>query len=614
MINKCPQCGFEPVAEKMICPNCGFEIKENIAQKIEEQNEQKDTHKNDNIAWSDFKDVSIGSVMETFNEQHSLKDDEEPKKESAEPEELSENPILSAYIRQHKGEEGESVEELIAKGTQVQPEADSATDEQEDEKAEQTVSEETEQPTDPEDMDDMTDVTAETIEAESLSAEGTDLFSETEEPAEPIVPSEIEETENETTQSTEPLETEEPIQEIPAEEPKEQTTDPAPVQEASEQHRKPRRSRTPYVAAAAVLVLGVGGWLFYDHQEKVAAAKAEAQRVSSALETIQGQLDQFYTDKDNQFIKENKSMAELETINADLAPYKKEKDYAALHKTYEDIKGKMQIVDEINQLFDRPIIVGDQLDKKAVNLSSEAVKLEKPEGQTPFDTLIAQAIDQASNQASANQQADEAVAKVYQKDQVAKDATRKNYEAAKEKVAKLPDSSKKEALTAALKQVDSSLTKKETAEKQAAAKKAAEAKAAEAKKQAAAAQAKEAEKQAALPSEASPNMQTNSNNQPILGTVPSDVADADNPAWQWAPGVKEKVLATCIARGYIVEGGYTLEKVRIENGEGYYNLFATNTRSKLMKGISDDALPFYLVTINCKTGYFRGNGSDHTVR
>ena len=54
--------------------------------------------------------------------------------------------------------------------------------------------------------------------------------------------------------------------------------------------------------------------------------------------------------------------------------------------------------------------------------------------------------------------------------------------------------------------------------------------------------------------------------------------------------------------------------VTIENGEGYYNLFATNTKSSLLKGISEKALPYYIVTINCKTGYFRGNGNDHTIR
>lgn len=109
-------------------------------------------------------------------------------------------------------------------------------------------------------------------------------------------------------------------------------------------------------------------------------------------------------------------------------------------------------------------------------------------------------------------------------------------------------------------------------------------------------------------------MQTNSANQPILTTNAADVADSSNPAWTWSSGVLDQVIATCIERGYIVEGGYKLERVRIENGEGYYNLYATTNQAPLTANYKAKDLPLYLVTINCKTGYFRGNGNDHTVR
>lgn len=109
-------------------------------------------------------------------------------------------------------------------------------------------------------------------------------------------------------------------------------------------------------------------------------------------------------------------------------------------------------------------------------------------------------------------------------------------------------------------------------------------------------------------------MQTNSANQPILATDAADVADSSNPAWTWSSGVLDQVIATCIERGYIVEGGYKLERVRIENGEGYYNLYATTNQAPLTANYKAKDLPLYLVTINCKTGYFRGNGNDHTLR
>ena len=46
-----------------------------------------------------------------------------------------------------------------------------------------------------------------------------------------------------------------------------------------------------------------------------------------------------------------------------------------------------------------------------------------------------------------------------------------------------------------------------------------------------------------------------------------------------------------------MEGGYSSEPVKVENGEGYYNLYATSNRASLTKGYSDSDLPMYLVTI-----------------
>ncbi|MGX7164788.1 cell division site-positioning protein MapZ family protein [Enterococcus massiliensis] len=590
MINKCPQCGFEPVAGKMICPNCGFEIKENIAQKIEDQNEQKDTHKNDNIAWSDFKNVSIGSVMETFNEQHGIDEDTETTKSIEAKDEPIENPILSAYIRQHKGEEGETVEELVAK---------------EQAEAQSTIAESTELIEEPvEEVDGA--------EENVISLSETKEITSAETAEATAVPEEIDEGLKNSEQASQPTEVL-----LEAESDSEHLEEVDDEEAATEEpiRNKPHKSRGSYlIAAAAVAVVGIGGWLFYDHQEKVAAEKAQEQKVTSALEDIQQQLDQFYLDSDQQFIKENKSLAELETVKTTLDKYENEEKYAAINASYGKLKEKFTTINQVNQLFDQPILVGDHLAEPAVYDSLADVTLEKPTGTSAFDQLVTQAIEKAEKQAAALQKATDAVALVYQKDQVKSDASRKNYQTANNLVKKLPDSTSKTAMLEALSAVDGALSKKETAAKEAAAKKAAEKEAAA--KEAAANQAakEQAAQQAALPAEASPNMQPNTNNQPILGTVASDVADANNPAWQWAAGVKEKVLATCIARGYIVEGGYTLEKVRIENGEGYYNLFATNTRSSLMKGVSDSALPFYLVTINCKTGYFRGNGSDNTIK
>ena len=77
----------------------------------------------------------------------------------------------------------------------------------------------------------------------------------------------------------------------------------------------------------------------------------------------------------------------------------------------------------------------------------------------------------------------------------------------------------------------------------------------------------------------------------------SAVNDSSNPAWEFADGVLEQILETSRARGYITGNQYILERVNIVNGNGYYNLYKPDGT--------------YLFTLNCKTGYFVGNGSGH---
>lgn len=76
------------------------------------------------------------------------------------------------------------------------------------------------------------------------------------------------------------------------------------------------------------------------------------------------------------------------------------------------------------------------------------------------------------------------------------------------------------------------------------------------------------------------------------------VADTSNPAWTWANGVLDKIIATSHSRGYFSGDNFILEPVNIINGNGYYNMYLPDGT--------------YLFSINCKTGYFVGNGSGHS--
>ena len=76
------------------------------------------------------------------------------------------------------------------------------------------------------------------------------------------------------------------------------------------------------------------------------------------------------------------------------------------------------------------------------------------------------------------------------------------------------------------------------------------------------------------------------------------VADTSNPAWTWADGVLDKIIATSHSRGYFSGDNFILEPVNIINGNGYYNMYLPDGT--------------YLFSINCKTGFYVGNGSGHS--
>ena len=63
-------------------------------------------------------------------------------------------------------------------------------------------------------------------------------------------------------------------------------------------------------------------------------------------------------------------------------------------------------------------------------------------------------------------------------------------------------------------------------------------------------------------------------------------------------GVLDKIIATSHSRGYFSGDNFILEPVNIINGNGYYNMYLPDGT--------------YLFSINCKTGYYVGNGSGHS--
>jgi hypothetical protein len=383
-------------------------------------------------------------------------------------------------------------------------------------------------------------------------------------------------------------------------------TEPTESMKESEPSQK-KKKKGPYLALVALLLLGVGGWTYYDHQQNVQAQiAAQEEEQKQKISNLQQTLAEFYTDSSRQFIRTSMINQDLTKLKISLNEVKEEKEYNQLEKTYEDIQSKIKAIKHVNELFTSSVIEDDHLVNDPKLKEDKEVQLLTTDN-TAFGQLVQQAQEKAEEQYKQLQTAKEKVKVIYNNDKVIENATRDQYKEAKVAVDQVKNEELIVSLKDQLQKVDEILTAKEKE----AAKRAEEAKKAEEAKRVEEAQqtAQASQQEATTTTTTITSTTTNSANQPIMSTRQSDVSDTTNAAWNWASGVQESVIATCIQRGYIVEGGYRLEKARIENGEGYYNLYATSTKSALMNGIGESALPFYIVTINCKTGWFGGNGS-----
>jgi hypothetical protein len=586
-MKKCPHCEFELIADQKFCPNCGAKLIDDIAIKPE----------NDNIKWSEYQDVPIESVIEHFSELHDGNDDEE-----AETDEFADNPILAEYIRKHKdGYKEAAAEEL------QEPVGESAEVVEEPEPVEEQPTEEPEIPVIPvtEDSDEVAETPAEEPEeAKEISEEKI--------AAVPFI---------------DPIP--EPIKASEPEVKPEQNIEPQP----EKQPTTPKKSKKKYwLTAAALVVVAGGAWMYYDNQqkEKAEAARQEQLRVDTAVARIETELENFYLDQEEQFVVPGKTAADVEKLMQELEEYSSEPKYEELKDKGQKLQVKIAVLDQINSHFAEPIVVGDELKENVHVKDGDSVDMALLTEDTPFAKLINQAIKQGKEEfkeLQATNAAVESLTSNYKEEQLSDSVTRKDYEDTKEKVDKLFEGEEKKAYLAQLATIEKALDKRE-AEAQELAEQQAQAAAEAAQNEASSNQTEQTEQPQAEPEAPvqeqtpttpqtnagseilGPNTPKNSNNEPIISSRQSDIDDANNPAWNWAPGVYDKVINESIKRGYIVEGDFYVERVRIENGEGYYNLYATSNKSSLLKGTSESALPMYLFTINAKTGFFRGNGSN----
>lgn len=314
------------------------------------------------------------------------------------------------------------------------------------------------------------------------------------------------------------------------------------VQTEPETGSKKKRLITIVSVVAAILVLA--GTYYVYRQVSRSNQEIQSSQSSSGNQESQTDLqefntlyDSFYTDANKTALK-NSQFDKLSQLKNLLDKLEGSRDYTLAKSKYDSLATQIKAVQEVNNQFETPAITDGVLDTNA-KAKADAKFTEVKTGNTELDKLLAQAISLGkSQQTSASSSSS--------------------------------SSSTSQASSSSATESNASSTTPSTSTT-----------------------APARDTNGGLSSDGV-NLQRSASRVPYNQTA---VDDSNNPAWTFADGVLEQILATSRARGYITGNQYILERVNIVNGNGYYNLYKPDGT--------------YLFTLNCKTGYFVGNGAGH---
>ena len=296
-------------------------------------------------------------------------------------------------------------------------------------------------------------------------------------------------------------------------------------------------------ALAAALILA-GSYYIYRQVNRSNQAIQSSQSSSSnqetqaALQEFNTLYDAFYTDANKTALK-NSQFDKLNQLKAQLDKLEGSREYTLAKSKYDSLETQIKAVQEVNNQFETPAITDGVLDTNA-KVKADAKFTEIKTGNTELDKLLDKAISLGKSQ----------------------------HTSASSSSSSSSSSSQESSSTT----TDSSTSSSSASSSSAPASR---------------------PENGGLSSDGV-NLQRSASRVPYNQSA---VEDSNNPAWTFADGVLEQILATSRARGYITGNQYILERVNIVNGNGYYNLYKPDGT--------------YLFTLNCKTGYFVGNGSGH---
>ena len=329
---------------------------------------------------------------------------------------------------------------------------------------------------------------------------------------------------------------------------------------ASEQETKSHK-KPLIIGVCALLLLAVGGTVWYqvdqsNQKQAAQTAKSEAKKSEEAKKTaaFNKVYATFFVDdkgtklKNDQFDNINKLTSELDKL-------KDQSDYKTLKAKVDELKSEISAIKAMNGNFDKAIIKDGALDKTAQVRNDAKLSYTATEN-TALNTLLKDAVThgQAQQKANASTAAANASTSAANAQPVAPSAPANTTTTPQQGGATTATAG---SATGPI----SSGYGLSTAQYQA----------------------------------QYPNVTIVTSNS----RVPVDPnADLSDPAYAWAPGIRELVLQKCRERGYISGDNYILLPASIQKGNGYYNLYKSDGT--------------YLVSINCKTGYFVGNAAGNS--
>ena len=296
------------------------------------------------------------------------------------------------------------------------------------------------------------------------------------------------------------------------------------------------------VASVVAAILVLAGTYYVYRQVSRSNQEIQASQSSSSNQESQTDLqefntlyDAFYTDANKTALK-NSQFDKLSQLKTLLDKLEGSRNHTLAKSKYDSLATQIKAIQDVNALFESPAITDGVLDTNA-KAKADAKFTEIKTGNTELDKLLDKAISLGKSQQTS---------------------------------ASSSSSSSSQASSSSATESNASSTTPSTSTT-----------------------APARDTNGGLSSDGV-NLQRSASRVPYNQTA---VDDSNNPAWTFADGVLEQILATSRARGYITGNQYILERVNIVNGNGYYNLYKPDGT--------------YLFTLNCKTGYFVGNASGH---